>query len=240
MIRQFVVPTSSNVQIVSFSYGGGVNGAGTAIAQGGLEPYLSLFDSAGDFLSSTYFGVTCPPGAHTNTDSGECFDVLLDAGNLGPGTYMVSLSAYFNLSFAENLGTGLLADGSTGLGNLGFGEDLHYAFDVNFTSPTSTPTPVPEPSAEILVLTGLALLTQLRKFWNTLRRLHRPAIRTTTIAPAMRYEPLNYAVDIESTGVVPEPASLSSSPQDLILGSILLLQRHAALTKFSESSLPAA
>jgi hypothetical protein len=162
VLRSFTLTSASSVDIVSFSYGGGTNGNGTVIAQGGLEPYLSLFDSAGDFLSSTYFGVTCPVGAKTNTSSGECFDVLLNAGNLAAGTYQVALSAYANMSFAENLGTGTLADGFTGLGNLFPGEDLHYAFDVDINSPT---TPVPEPSTGALVaLASFGLRMLRRKF----------------------------------------------------------------------------
>ena len=143
VVDSFTVSTASGMQAVTFSYGGGVNGAGTTIAQGGFEPYLSLFDSSGTFLASTFFGTNCPAGANTNTDSGQCFDVALDGGTLAPGSYQIAISAFQNLSFAENLGTGTLADGFTGLGNLAAGEDLHYAFDVVLSSTT----PVPEPSA---------------------------------------------------------------------------------------------
>lgn len=156
VVESFTLSAASTVQVVSFSYGGGTNGNGTVIAEGGLEPYLSLFDQAGNFLSSTYYSVTCPAGANINTSSGECYDVLLDAGTLGAGTYQVALSAYENMSFAENYGSGTLADGFTGIGNLMFGEDLHYAFDVNITAPTIPPSPAPEPSTGSLV--ALALL----------------------------------------------------------------------------------
>jgi hypothetical protein len=60
--RDFNVPVSSTVQAITFSYGGGINGSGTSIAEGGFEPYLSLFDASGNFLASTLFGITCPPG----------------------------------------------------------------------------------------------------------------------------------------------------------------------------------
>ena len=156
----FNVPTTSIVQAISFSYGGGVNGASTAIPEGGLEPYLSLFDASGNFLASTYLATTCPPGANTNSSSGQCFDVLLDGGALAAGNYQISLSAYANMSLAENLGAGNLSDGFTGLGNLASGEDLHYAFDVVLT-PTS---PVPEPSTGVLLSSaGLLLFLRSRK-----------------------------------------------------------------------------
>ena len=152
VVRTFNVAAPSGMTAITFSYGGGTNGAGSLIPQGGLEPYLSLFDSGGNVLASTYFGTTCPPGALTNSGSGQCYDVLLDGGQLATGDYQIVLSAYLNQSFAENLGVGTLADGFTGLGNLAAGEDLHYAFDVVLTSTTT----VPEASSlSLLVLGGL-------------------------------------------------------------------------------------
>jgi len=157
VVRTFAVVVTSTMQAITFSYGGGVNGQGAAIPQGGFEPYLSLFDSGGAFLASTFPGVTCPPGSHTNTVSGQCFDVLLNGGTLAPGTYQIALTAFENLSFAENLGAGSLADGFTGLGNLAPGEDLHYAFDVILT-PGATSTP--EPST-LAMLPAMILLVAL-------------------------------------------------------------------------------
>jgi len=142
VVDDFSVTSSSSMEAITFSYGGGVNGAGQTIAQAGFEPYLSLFDASGNFLASTFFGTTCPAGANTNTLSGECFDVSLDGGTLGPGSYQIAISAFENLSLAENLGSGTLADGFTGLGNLNTGEDLHYAFDVVLTSTSPVPEPI--------------------------------------------------------------------------------------------------
>ena len=144
--RNFTVAASSMVQAITFSYGGGTNGNGLAIGPGGFEPYLSLFDASGNFLASTLFGTTCPPGANTNLASGQCFDVLLDAGVLAPGNYAITISAFENMSFAENSGVGSLADGFTGLGSLADGEDMHFAFDVDLTPATSTPSQSPAPA----------------------------------------------------------------------------------------------
>jgi hypothetical protein len=151
----FNVPVSSLMTAVSFSYGGGTNGNGAAIARDGFEPYLSLFDASGNFLASTFFGTTCPAGANTNTDTGQCFDVQLDGGVLAPGNYAIVISAFENMSFAENAGSGTLADGFTGLGNLATGEDLHFAFDVILQNAS----PVPEPAR--LSLMGCAALLAL-------------------------------------------------------------------------------
>ena len=125
VVTNFTVASASTMQAITFSYGGGKNGAGMSIAEGGFEPYLSLFDASGNFLASTFFGTTCPAGANTNTLSGQCFDVLLDGGTLAAGNYQIAISAFENLSLAENGGSGTLADGFTGLGNLNTGENLN-------------------------------------------------------------------------------------------------------------------
>ena len=127
-----------------FGWGGGTSATGAAVAGGGLEPYLSLFDSAGNFLASS-FNSGCPPGG--NFIGPDCFDVQFDAGILAPGNYQLALTAWQNLSFAENLGSGTLADGFTGLGNLGFTENLNYAFDLNIQE-------APEPGTAGLLLIG--------------------------------------------------------------------------------------
>src|ERR1700730_11697578 len=80
VVKNFNVPTASLMTAITFSYGGGVNGTGATILQGGFEPYLSLFDSSGNFLASTFSGTACPPGSNTNTNSHQCLDVRLDGG----------------------------------------------------------------------------------------------------------------------------------------------------------------
>ena len=160
VVYTFNVATNSAMKAITFSYGGGVNGAGQTIAEGGFEPYLSLFDASGNFLASTFFGTTCPSGANTNSSSGFCYDVELDGGTLAAGDYQIAISAFENMSYAENLDSGTLADGFTGLGNLGSGEDLHYAFDVILTPNIN---PVPEPTTEGLLGGALLALVWTRR-----------------------------------------------------------------------------
>jgi hypothetical protein len=155
VLTNFTVSTAGPVQAITYGFGGGTSLGGNPVAAGGFEPYLSLFDSSGDFLLSTYFGTTCPPGA--NAVFGNCYDVLLDAGVLAPGSYTLALTAFANLSFAENLGTGTLADGFTGFGNLAAGENLAYAFDLVLPGAA-----VPEPSSGALVAVCFAALLILR------------------------------------------------------------------------------
>ena len=141
VVSSFHVSSTSTIQATTFSYGGGTNGNGVAILEGGFEPYLTLFDGSGHFIASTFYGTVCPAGANANSISGSCFDVGLDAGTVGPGDYQIAISAFDNLSLAENYGTGTLSDGFTGLGNLAPGEDLHYGFDVVLTPAVVTPEP---------------------------------------------------------------------------------------------------
>ena len=154
-VYSFTVPVQATAYAITFSYGGGINGNSAVIPQGGFEPYLSLFDNAGNFLASTFSGENCPAGA--NSYQNACWDVKLDMGTLAAGTYQIAISAWENMSYAENLGAGNLSDGFTGLGNLFPGEDLHFAFDV-VTGAGGGGGEVPEPSAWLLAASGLALI----------------------------------------------------------------------------------
>lgn len=107
VVRTFNVATTSLMSAVSFSYGGGINGAGATVLQGGRN--LTLVCSMPVAISWHL----------TKGGIGQCYDVLLKGGVLAPGSYAIALTADSNLSFAENLGAGVLADGFTGLGNLG-------------------------------------------------------------------------------------------------------------------------
>jgi hypothetical protein len=168
VVDVFTVSTTSSMHAITLSYGGGTSGTGPSVVAGGLEPYLSLFDSAGNFLTSTFdLATTCPPGA--NTYNGNCFDVELDGGVLAPGLYSIALTAFENMSWAENLGDPSLklSDGFTGLGNLAAGEDLHYAFDVVLDSTT----PAPEPATgTIMLASALSLIVSKHYYKKTLRR----------------------------------------------------------------------
>jgi hypothetical protein len=156
VVDSFNVASTSTMTAITYSYGGGTSVGGQTVASGGLEPYLSLFDASGNFLASTYFGTTCPAGA--NTYDGNCFDVSLDGGTLSAGTYFIALTAYANMSYAENLGVGNLSDGFTGLGNLQPDEDLHYAYDVILTPNSVSPPPPIVPEPNYVFLAGIALV----------------------------------------------------------------------------------
>lgn len=132
------IPTTLRVQ--SWGYGGsagapgGTNAAGTVIAPGGLDPYISLFRGTGlaaTFLASNDDGL-CPPGTPVGA---ACLDPTLTI-NLPTGSYTLALSVYENFSFAENLGVGTLGDLFINLGNYydavsNTVRTSRYAFDIN-------------------------------------------------------------------------------------------------------------
>jgi hypothetical protein len=155
VVISFTVNTSTSMEAITYSYGGGTSLTGPAVPAGGLEPYLSLFDSSGNFLASTFYGTTCPIGA--NSVGGNCFDVALNRGTLTPGSYQLALTAFENMSLAENNGSGTLSDGFTGLGNLASGENLNYAFDVVLAQN------VPEPGSLALFAIGAAMAFRIRR-----------------------------------------------------------------------------
>ena len=136
-VRTFGILATSTVTIQSYGYGGsgsapgGTNLAGAVIPAGGFDPYVSLFAGAGPtatFIASNDDGL-CPPGAPDV--NGGCHDSTLNV-TLDPGTYTVVVSAFDNMSLAENLGTGTLGDGFIGLGNYAYRTNA-YAIDISGT-----------------------------------------------------------------------------------------------------------
>jgi IPTL-CTERM motif len=161
----FVVPATSTVIIQSYGFGGsgsapgGTNLAGTVIPAGGFDPYISLFTGAGPsatFLASNDDG-SCPPGA---LSGGSCRDSGLSLA-LGPGTYTLVVTAFDNMSLAENLGTGTLGDAFTGLGNYDPTRTTNYAVDISgiaVISPAASALSIPTLHEWALAVLALLLL----------------------------------------------------------------------------------
>src|ERR1700723_3200891 len=85
------------VTLQTYGFGGGVNAAGTAIAAGGVDPFLGVFSGTGDsalFVDGTSdiltnFTPGCPSAWTVTVGSvaGQCGDVDLQFTGLAPGTY---------------------------------------------------------------------------------------------------------------------------------------------------------
>lgn len=167
----FTVGAGSNVVLRTYSYAGGTNAAGQAIAEGGFDPILALFQGTGP--SAIKIGQNDDGGSNVPADAvtGAHYDTYLALNNLAAGSYTVSIQDYANFANGPTLGDGFSGGALTGgtyLDATGHNRDSHWAFDVlgvqSASNPTGTPSPVPEPSSLVLLGSGLI------GFAGTLRR----------------------------------------------------------------------
>lgn len=154
----FTVGTSSTVTLRTWSYAGGINAAGTTISQGGFDPILALFDSAGTLLGQNDDGSSSEVAADSVT--GAHYDTYLEAA-LAPGNYTVSVMQYSNFANGPNLSDGFPGSGTTGFEDAtGDFRTSAWAFDIlNVDDAVAVPPTrnnVPDGGSGIMLL-GLGL-----------------------------------------------------------------------------------
>lgn len=179
----FTADGASTVRLISYGYGGGTQANGHAVARGGLDPILALFDSTGALVGQDDDADSGTPGAcgasAVNADPvngltwDTCLDVLLPAGS-----YSVSIQEYENFAIGPNLSDGFTRGGQGNFtdvvaNNFTCGEDpnflvpfhdssfetgclrdSHWAFDILNVSQAAI-VAAPEPG--MLAILGLAL-----------------------------------------------------------------------------------
>jgi len=161
----FSVGTTSSVTLLTYSYAGGTNAAGTVIPRGGFDPILALFDSSGARINQNDDG-----GSNVPADSvtGAHFDTFLQS-TLAPGNYTVSVMQYNNFANGPNLSNGFSAAGSTftSIFNCSNGQfcdvnannrNNHWAFDILNVDSGEQVSGVPLPAAFPLFAAGLGAL----------------------------------------------------------------------------------
>ena len=99
----FTVSALSTVGLRTWSYAGGVNAADQAIARGGFDPIMALFNSAGQLIGQQDDAECAKVAADAVTH--ECWDINL-AVQLAAGNYTVSIQQYNNYSVSNNLADG--------------------------------------------------------------------------------------------------------------------------------------
>ncbi|MCU1322157.1 MAG: sorting protein [Acidobacteriaceae bacterium] len=168
----FTVGANSNVVLRSYSYAGGTNSAGTAIAEGGFDPILALFQGTG--ATALQIGQN-DDGAcgqvPVDSVTGACFDVYLAVADLTPGTYTVSIQDYANFAIGPTLGDGFTNGALTGgtfIDFTGANRTNFWAFDVLGVESAEVPVPpdgtVPEPSSIALLGSGaLGVVSLMRR-----------------------------------------------------------------------------
>lgn len=169
------LPSTGDVTLQTYGFGGGTNAAGTTIAAGGFDPFVGLFSGTGDgavFVDGTSdilsnFTPGCPPAGTVSVGSvaGQCGDVTMTFSGLAAGSYTVLLSDAANLPNAVFETDGTLGDGFFDLTGGVFQtcidenncntDTANWALDVT-TSGGATTSPVPEPPS--VELAGLGLL----------------------------------------------------------------------------------
>ena len=159
----------------TWSFGGGVNGAGDTIAAGGFAPILSLFSATGnqDLLQIAQAGAggSCPSGAGIDAVSGFCFDVGVSA-LLPAGDYLLALTQDNNTPFGPFFTDGFLQAGRgnfTGPDYLGVdgqcilvdGSQRTCNWAVDLVLPDRVN--VPEPGTLALLALGLITIAGLKR-----------------------------------------------------------------------------
>lgn len=139
---------ADNVALYGFtvSFAGTVTIQSTGFGAGGADPYFTLF--SGSDLGATFADSNYAQAFATGGD-------FYYSASLAAGSYQLALGTLANMSFAENSGSGTLADGFIGFGQAGSLGDAHYRVVV--TAPTVI-TPMPEPSTLLLLSVSLMAL----------------------------------------------------------------------------------
>ena len=150
---------ANNVAVHGFSVpvAGLVSFESLGFADGGADPYFTLF--SGSDNSATVAGSNYDQAYTTGGDFLLTF--VLPAGD-----YQVAMGAFANMSFAENLGSGTLADGFVGLGVPEWLGTSYYELVV-----TTEVVPTPEPAALLLLAFGLTSLLLVPRRMNAGRGL---------------------------------------------------------------------
>ncbi len=162
-LQALTVTSDSAVTFRTYSYAGGVNGAGTIVPSGGFDPILDLFDSHGALIAESDDGGSLVPADPTTLQN---FDVYLKAA-LPAGSYTVALAQYDNFANGPDLSAGFPQTSSTFTSEFGCsngvfcdvtGANRTASWALDITTVSAASTMAPEPSVAALFAVGLSVL----------------------------------------------------------------------------------
>jgi MYXO-CTERM domain-containing protein len=125
-----VLADTPDVTLLTLSYGGGVNSAGTTIDAGGFDPIISVFESDGTQMNPSSTG-NCPSPQTVDPTTSLCGDAYypttlsFPGGSWTAGTYYVALTENPNNSLG-NLSFSDIQDSFFDGGVLGYGPNTNF------------------------------------------------------------------------------------------------------------------
>jgi hypothetical protein len=102
-----VIRTTGIADFRSYGYGGGIASDGQAIAPGGFDSILTLFNSSGNLLTDNDDGA----GAATDPSTSAASDARITR-NLAVGSYILAITQYDNFALGSNLSDGFVESGN--------------------------------------------------------------------------------------------------------------------------------
>lgn len=179
----FAVTAPGTVTIRSFSYAGGVNGAGNLIPAGGFDPGIALFSTGGTLLLTQDDATPECDGVPNDPLTNDCFDVRA-VTVLAAGDYLVAVTQFNNEALGPDFAAGFSKAGANFTNAFGCSagqfcdvsaenRTAFWAIDVSGEAVTA----VPAPAAGWLLGSALAGA-------GLLRRRRRPGL-AMTVATAL-------------------------------------------------------
>jgi hypothetical protein len=178
-----------NTMIRTWGYAGGTNAAGSVIPEGGLDPFISVFDTsstagvltaASTLVDTNDNGPTCPTNApncaSVDLGSGNALDSVLVLNALNPGgSYALILTESNNAPNGLTYGAGFSQAGQGNFTvNNGCFNDLpfcagifdqrngNWAVDITGVG-TAFDTAVPEPAPLGMIAAGIGAVALMRR-----------------------------------------------------------------------------
>jgi hypothetical protein len=168
----FTLSSASTVTIQSWAYGGGTNGAGTVIPQGGFATNIALFDTLGlqNLIDQDSAAGGCGP-RNINSSTGNCLDGFFSTTILAAGDYLLVLTEAGNPAFGPTFADGFAETGAGDFTGGPFFDPFFNQMNGNWAVDVSADglvvgSDAPEPATALmglLIVPALAIVARRRR-----------------------------------------------------------------------------